>query len=333
MNRVLVTWALVLSSLQGAVDDIHLERGQRFLKSEDHARAAEEFRKACDANPKSARAYFYLGAALFNIGDYEQCADALLRSIITDPSLDGPATRHYLAIAYYQQKLYRQSKAEFELAYQLDPKSKLVANIHKYLANIDAVASKEVPENTKLWYYSKGIEFFQQKKYERARDHFAEVYLIDPAYKDARVLLAACHNHIGLYGRTLALLENRTDLDSLYQAGFAQYHLGEYAKAAEAMEKVWAARKKPESALYAGRAYARLGKPESAAQYWNEALKANPALQPVFDLDMGILYIKVQKPELARNYLEKARTGLTDPELKTELERWLQILEEVKAQP
>src|SRR3954465_6321433 len=54
----------------GAHEARYLANGQRYMAKQDYARAVLQFRNATQDAPDSADAHYYLGTALFSLGDH-----------------------------------------------------------------------------------------------------------------------------------------------------------------------------------------------------------------------------------------------------------------------
>lgn len=301
------------------------DRGKDLFLQGKYTEAVQELGAVGLDNPKAAHSLLYLGASHFNLRNYGEAINAILKSVRLDPTLDQPIVRHYLAMSFYKESMYYQSKIEFENLLRSDPKSKLVGVICEHLAQIEKITSenRKVSAATKRWYLDKGLGLMHGKNFPGASNYFQEIMLMDPEYENARVLLASCCNHMGLYTRTISLVGGRDDLDSLYLCGFAAFHLGEYARTVASMARVWEGRGKADAAFFCGRAHRRLNRPELAGKYLRLAAEADARLAPKCMLELGILCFNSGNVAEAGSFFRKAAESSVEDGVRAEANLWL----------
>ncbi|MFC1672221.1 tetratricopeptide repeat protein, partial [Planctomycetota bacterium] len=290
----------IAAAADGAVSP--LEKGISAFRAQQYERAAKEFRLVRKQKPSSSLAAYYLGSSLFHLGDYAGAASNLRQSLRMNCSLDGPVTRHYLALCFFRRKLYLQADAEFQKVLEMDPKTTFAKGIRAQREKIKGLFKNKIPDKTKAWYYAQGMEAYRKKSHENAADYLRELYRIDKNYRNTREVLAACCNHRARYDETVAVAKGSPDAALRYQAGYALFMLAEYKDAAKTMEAVWKEKGLPKSALYAGCSYARLGDRDKAREFLDRAVRTDASLQPRYDFEMGVLLFKAGKtgPALAR---------------------------------
>jgi tetratricopeptide (TPR) repeat protein len=102
----------------------------------------ERYREALDslalaekASPNEALVYYYQGLSHYRLAEYEQVPPRLLRAMTLGPDLSSSA-HYYSGLAYYQQGILDEARAEFEEAQKLEPASELGKSAAAYLEQI-----------------------------------------------------------------------------------------------------------------------------------------------------------------------------------------------------
>ena len=124
--------------------------------------------------------------------------------------------------------------------------------------------------------------------------------------------LSLQYANLGAYDQALQLADQAITLDpensdAWDNAGLALFYMGQYAEAQAAFEQ--AVTLKPDSALYwnnlAGALREQDKLAEAAEILFEQALRLDPNLPPAY-LNLGYLYLKADRPDLAQQYLQEA---------------------------
>jgi len=102
----------------------------------------ERYREALDtlalaekASPNEALVYYYQGLSHFKLAEYQQMPPRFLRAMTLGPDLSSSA-HYYSGLAYYQQGILDEARAEFEEARKLEPESEFGKSAAAYLEQI-----------------------------------------------------------------------------------------------------------------------------------------------------------------------------------------------------
>jgi Flp pilus assembly protein TadD len=82
--------------------------------------AAQKLEEIVDANDENAEAYFLLGVARFNLGEYELARSAFERALELDPER-AASVHHNLGALAYQMQDFQTAETEFKAALETDP--------------------------------------------------------------------------------------------------------------------------------------------------------------------------------------------------------------------
>ena len=102
----------------------------------------DRYREALDslalaekASPKEALVYYYQGLAHYKLAEYQQMPPRFMRAMTLGPDLSASA-RYYSGLAYYQQGILDEARAEFEAVQKLEPESEFGKSAAAYLEQI-----------------------------------------------------------------------------------------------------------------------------------------------------------------------------------------------------
>jgi tetratricopeptide (TPR) repeat protein len=102
-----------------AGERLHLSRGKVAFEAQRYAEAANEFRKAVDANPESVAARVNLGAALTQLGDLNGAGEQFEAALRIEP---GKINAHYnLAVLLARQNKHAQAITHLRSALSVEP--------------------------------------------------------------------------------------------------------------------------------------------------------------------------------------------------------------------
>src|SRR3989441_6280320 len=147
----------------------------------------ERYREALDslalaekASPNEALVYYYQGLSHFKLAEYQQMPPRFLRAMTLGPDLSSSA-HYYSGLAYYQQGILDEARAEFEEAQKLQPESEFGKSAAAYLEQIKT----GVPiQQRKRW----DLTFSVSSQWDdRSEEHTSELQSL--AYLVCRLLL------------------------------------------------------------------------------------------------------------------------------------------------
>jgi rhomboid protease GluP len=97
----------------------HLQLGLYAIDQEAWDEAISELEQGLAQDPTMTDAYFYLGGAYFNQGNYQLAAEAYNSALALDP--DDPSTHWNLASTYLKLGRYDEAQTHYEIYRQLNP--------------------------------------------------------------------------------------------------------------------------------------------------------------------------------------------------------------------
>jgi rhomboid protease GluP len=97
----------------------HLQLGLYALEQEAWDEAVSELKQALAQDPTMTDAYFFLGGAYFNQGNYQLAAEAYGSALALAP--DDPSTHWNLASTYLKLGRYDEAQTHYEIYRQLNP--------------------------------------------------------------------------------------------------------------------------------------------------------------------------------------------------------------------
>ncbi|MCP4378707.1 MAG: tetratricopeptide repeat protein [bacterium] len=233
---------------------VHLLRGRLAFGSKRYEEARDEFQKAVDADPKSARALVNLGTVLARLGDVEAATGRYLEALKIDPE---STTAHFnLASLYASRDAYAAAQSHVRSAVEAAPQD---SEAQLLLARTYAALGD----------------------YEASLAPFEQAALIDPSSAEAVVDGAAALVRLEHYYRAKRVLE--AGLDRMPDNGVISFALARLLAAApgadvrdgeralDLAKRVFAAENSPRHIQLVAQALAEAGKCDEAAQ-WQQKL-------------------------------------------------------------
>lgn len=270
------------------------------LESYDSGKYEESityFDGAIAANPDKAEYYIAYGKSLAALGRYEEARDRFIEVIRdTDNKIvreNNKKAYMGIAVSYYSEGIYDQSKAYFELALKNKELSYLNEDINAYIAGCDTYLA-DYDSALKKWNEIIGEKTDNAGYYlGRAKVNTALGYS-DDAKKDYRSAISAdkyCYQaYIGLYllltqegdtdgaseifNNAIKLLEK--DENSIYYSSVLYYYSGDADKALEGLNKALEAGEN-EAYYYIGRINQDKNNYEEAASDYEKYNETCPA--------------------------------------------------------
>ena len=159
---------------------VHLLRGRQAFRMGRYREAAEAFRAAAEASPKSSRALVDLGAALGAQGETAAAVAELEKAVLLDP--DNPYAHFNLGVLLTKQGQPDEAVRHLSRAIELDP--------------ADVGARLELARTLR-----------QYDRFDLALPFYQSVLQLDPDSQESRVGLAECLVRLGRYGEAAEQLE------------------------------------------------------------------------------------------------------------------------------
>jgi tetratricopeptide (TPR) repeat protein len=203
------------------VDDISFTRAAwEYLKAGDYQGAESQCRKAMELNPKSARAYYYLGLAMFGRKDYDQAIRYLSQAARADPGKSEVYTN--LGAVFVAKGMLNEAISNLQKALQIDPND---AGAH---ANLGVAMLQRGDKQGAIEHLSEAVRLKpddQESHYglarlleeegntDRAVEHYRKTVELKPdhAMAHARLGMALCTK--GAYKDGLPHLSRAVELD------------------------------------------------------------------------------------------------------------------------
>ncbi|WP_455200518.1 tetratricopeptide repeat protein, partial [Kaarinaea lacus] len=263
------------------------------LSAEEKSRLAQR-----TTNNLQAYEYFLEGQRLSRQYDKqanEQAMEAYKQAIKIDPAYG----RAYGTLAYSLSQAFRRGWTD-------TPNETLSRALS--LAEQGVQLDSTIPQT----YWSLGFVYRARKEFDKAEKAVSEAIRIAPNYADGYGLLALIHNSLGNADKALEYATRGMQLnpyytwDYLFNVGFAQYLLGNYEQAIEALEK---AQERNENAIpikiFLAASYVQAGRIEDA-QWITEQLQIMNPETTITHTDDAIALIHPEFKQLLLDDLRKA---------------------------
>jgi len=124
-----------LLQMQPGSGRAYLGLGIVLYNQERYREALDSLAQAEKASPNEALVYYYQGLSHFKLAEYQQMPPRFLRAMTLGPDLSSSA-HYYSGLAYYQQGILDEARAEFEEAQKLEPESEFGKSATAYLEQI-----------------------------------------------------------------------------------------------------------------------------------------------------------------------------------------------------
>ena len=124
-----------LLQMQPGSGRAYLGLGIVLYNQERYREALDSLALAEKASPNEALVYYYQGLSHFKLAEYQQMPPRFLRAMTLGPDLSSSA-HYYSGLAYYQQGILDEARAEFEEAQKLQPESEFGKSAAAYLEQI-----------------------------------------------------------------------------------------------------------------------------------------------------------------------------------------------------
>src|SRR2546422_6551121 len=124
-----------LLQMQPGSGRAYLGLGIVLHNQERYREALDSLAQAEKASPNEALVYYYQGLSHFKLAEYQQMPPRFLRAMTLGPDLSSSA-HYYSGLAYYQQGILDEARAEFEEAQKLEPESEFGKSAAAYLEQI-----------------------------------------------------------------------------------------------------------------------------------------------------------------------------------------------------
>src|SRR5437867_356614 len=124
-----------LLQMQPGSGRAYLGLGIVLYNQERYREALDSLALAEKASPNEALVYYYQGLSHFKLAAYQQMPPRFLRAMTLGPDLSSSA-HYYSGLAYYQQGILDEARAEFEEAQILQPESEFGKSAAAYLEQI-----------------------------------------------------------------------------------------------------------------------------------------------------------------------------------------------------
>lgn len=271
---------LSMGILTGCADSrVKTQEGMSLVENLDYEGALAAFAEAEELGEEPRMIARGRGIAYMGLTEYEQAAESFKAALSSGSgfvdSMDYDMN-YYLAAAYTKNGQY----AEAEAAY-------------------DAILALRSGEEDA--YFLRGSVRLAQSEYEGAKADFDKVLSMDVKDYDRLILIYQALEHYGYREVGQAYLQNALDARenemTVYDKGRIYFYMGEYQKAALALEE---AREKggAESYLYLGKAYEATGEYNYAANVYNSYIAKDSKNASVYN-QLGLC-------EMARQDYRKA---------------------------
>ena len=280
-----------------------LEKGINLFEEKRYAQARDELLRAVRADPRSARAFFYLGLTELQLGDVSSAAESFRQSTALDPQSSNAF--YNLGVLLLENKKAREAIPYLERANQLGPASAALSVnlVRAYLragetdhavevARTSAARFRDLPS----FHLGAGEAFLDQGLSSQARGFLEEANRLAPSELEIVLPLAEVYLRQRDPGRALAALHT---IEKKAQR-IAQYH---YLLAQSYFE----ADQIPSGKTAADRPEEQLATSERTFSEIDQAIRLDPQ-NPLYLLTLGRFYQKDGRQQKALNILEQAES-------------------------
>lgn len=305
--------------------DAHLVRGIDYFKDKKYDEALVEFLIAARARPEDGSICHYLGAAYYEKGDFDESLAKFKEGFSLAPGFGDEFSFYYVGRLCYRSRLYIGARGWFGKIIDQNPNSKFSGEARRFVSEIDALLATPAENATIDWYYDRGLQESQNRRYLIAEDYFREVIALGdrrtapPRWRsnESRYYLAYLLNKREACAEALVLLDKVdaealmvsrsavTPSDLLYQRGFAMVHLGRWDEAREALAQVIQDNPSHAFAHYQmGRVECATGRYDTAITHLTEARQLERSLGVGCDYYLGCCFMKRGEQTEARSCFE-----------------------------
>lgn len=97
---------------------VYLNLGATYLQKQDHAAAADAYRKAIAIRPADTRAHYFAAESLYAAGEFKDAEAEYRKAIELTPGGVNPPAYHFLGLSLYGQQRVEEAIAEYKTAIQ-----------------------------------------------------------------------------------------------------------------------------------------------------------------------------------------------------------------------
>lgn len=172
----------------------HLAAGRMLERQNDLLGAAEQYRKALDADPELYRACNRLGTVYLRLRRFDEAEEVFWQGIHINPS--STTIHNNLGFCYLEQQRYREAEGAFRAALKLSPRfQRARMNLAITLARTErfeesaAEFSRVVPGE--VAFYNVAVLCVDMKHYRRAEQALRQALAVNPDYLPAKQQITA----------------------------------------------------------------------------------------------------------------------------------------------
>ena len=218
--------------------------------AKDWSGLLEHSRRWTKAQPGEPAAWYSLGVAYFELGRYQEAADACKEALRLKPDL--AEAWNTLGAAYSDQGRYQEAVDAYKEALRLKPDyaeawnnlGNAYSDQGRYQEAIQAYkeALRLKPDNAKAW-YNLGAAYTHQGRYQEAIQAYKEALRLKPDLAAAWNNLGAAYSDQGRYQEAVdaykeALRLKPDDAKAWYNLGLAYWALGNRSEALKAVKEL-----------------------------------------------------------------------------------------------
>jgi tetratricopeptide (TPR) repeat protein len=252
-------------------------RGNAYVRVNEHERAMEDFNKAIELNPNYAEAYNNRGNAYVRLNEHERAIEDFNKTIELNPNL---------AVAYYNRGLSYAGLNQHEQA---------IGDYNKAI---------ELNPNLAVAYYDRGIAYYGLNEYERAIEDYSKAIKLNPNYAGAHNNRGIAYAELKQHERAIEDYNKAIELNPGYaktynNRGTAYHGLNQHERAIADYSKAIELNPNYAKAYYnRGIAYAELKQHERAIADYSKAIELNPNYADAHN-NRGIAYAELKQHERA----------------------------------
>ena len=157
---------------------------------------------------------------------------------------------------------------------------------------------------------TRGLQFYNQEKFDQALSQFSQLLKQDPSNIEARYFKGLTFNKAEKFDEAVVTFKKVLELDSKYsgarlQLGIAHFNLKSNVEAIQEFEKVL--KQKPQDAnahLYLGFTHQQMEKYEDSLIHFQTAMSLDPSLSQIALFQIGLAFSEMNEKEEAKLAME-----------------------------
>ncbi|MEE9259117.1 MAG: tetratricopeptide repeat protein [Nitrospinaceae bacterium] len=184
---------------------------------------------------------------------------------------------------------------------------------------------------------SRGIEWFQERSYEKALDEFKSAVENRPSNADAHYFLGLTYSKLERFEEAIPHFEKTIEIDPQIQGvylnlGIALFNIGSYDLAQEKLNRaVETDPLNPSTQLFLGLIRQKKKLDQESLPFFKRAMQLDPSLESLARFNIGLAHFNMDRADEAKNEFNRVVEIGMDPDLVQSSREFLEIIKKRKA--